>query len=135
MSAPEHPSPPLVSAQEPKPAPIESEIEEVRAPSDAEVAGRPPSTKELTGFKAWWAKWGFEVKLLLALLLPVFVEVKNSLYSCPFVAAERDSSRGAAPRLWITLLLLVLSHRLLQHLTVWTFRYAKSLPTCRFVYQ
>lgn len=99
MSAPERPSSPLVSAQEPKLAPKDNEIEETRAPSDAEVAGQPPSTKELTGFKAWWAKWGFEVKLLLALLLPVFVEVTNCLYfllvwalrEIPRVARRQDS--------------------------------------------
>ena len=79
-SAPERSSPPPVT-QESKPV-IENEIQEVRAPSlsdDAEVAG-DPSTKELTGFKAWWAKWGFEVKLLIALLLPVFVEVRGSVF-------------------------------------------------------
>lgn len=62
----------------------ENGIEEVggveRTRKDPEVAGRAALTsepsKELTGFKRWWVKWGFEVKLIIALLLPVFVEVR-----------------------------------------------------------
>ena len=53
----------------------------VDAAKDPEVAGSPATAQPLTGRQAWWAKWGFEVKLLVALLLPVFVEV------CPCRAA------------------------------------------------
>lgn len=52
--------------------------------NDPEAAGQPAISaspeEELTGRKLWWSKWGFEVKLILALLLPVFVEVRVSLF-------------------------------------------------------
>jgi hypothetical protein len=108
MDAPEHPpSPPVAEGAKA----TGDEIEEIGPPSDAEVAGKPP-TEELKGFKAWWAKWGFEVKLIFALLLPVFVEVIRTL---PFLLLRTLNQVFHAllhhSRPWITLLLLALSPR------------------------
>lgn len=85
------PSPPLVATHYVEGKPADNEIEEVPAPSDPEIAGQPPS-EELTGFKAWWSRWGFEVKLIIALLLPVFVEVSISFHAWHMSNANLDNN-------------------------------------------
>lgn len=66
-----YPRPP----QEAKP---EGDAIELRSlPKDPEVGEHAPTDQKLS----WWAKYHFEVKLCLALLLPIFVEVSAFLPS------------------------------------------------------
>ena len=54
----------------------------------SQIAARPeegglPSSQRQTGSRGFWSRWGFRIKLMVALLLPILIEVRvSSHFEC-----------------------------------------------------